>query len=223
MSKIASKYWNFARSMTYCLVGQLRTSPVLIQSPRYPRVRREEGFLGRFQAEIDLPRPWQAAVVLGFGSLTANPFRAETAFGIDVRKSNSANILVADLAQESIPLPEEAVEIVTAMDFLEHIPRALSGHDRSTRFPLVELFSEIHRILKPGGIFYSRSPCFPYSEAFQDPTHVNIMIEDTIPFYFCKSSAQSAEARLYGFKGSFKLVAQAWCGAHLLSLLRKCP
>lgn len=128
---------------------------------------------------------------------------------------------MADLAQEAISLPAESVEVITARDFLEHIPRILPGHRGSTPSPVVKLFTEIYRVLKPGGIFYSRSPYFPYAEAFQDPTHVKIMTEGTIPFYFCESSTHHAVARMYGFSGSFNLVAQAWCGSHLLTLLKK--
>jgi hypothetical protein len=79
---------------------------------------------------------------------------------------------------------------------------------------------EIHRILRPGGIFYHRTPAFPFKEAFQDPTHVNIITEDTFPLYFCSNGDKDAWASIYGFAGSFTLVEQAWIGQSLLGIMR---
>ena len=68
---------------------------------------------------------------------------------------------------------------------LEHIPR-ISHIEGKTEFPLIQLLNEVFRILKPGGIFFSSQPVFPAKSAFQDPTHVNIMSEDTLDLYFCE-------------------------------------
>ena len=80
--------------------------------------------------------------------------------------------------------------------------------------------SEICRVLKEGGIFYSRTPAYPSKQAFQDPTHVNFITEDTYPQYFCGGSPL---ARMYGFKGNYELVAQEWHFGHLLTLMEKAP
>ena len=53
-------------------------------------------------------------------------------------------------------------------------------------FPSVELMNDIWRVFKVDGLFYSQTPCFPMKEASQDPTHVNIMTEDTPRLYFLK-------------------------------------
>ena len=78
--------------------------------------------------------------------------------------------------------------------------------------------NEIHRTLKPGGIFLSRTPCYPISSAFTDPTHVNVITADTFPMYF---DDKHTWAKMYGFKGSFKLKLQAVNDTHLLTILQK--
>lgn len=83
---------------------------------------------------------------------------------------------------------------------------------------LTRTVDEIWRALKPGGIFFSRTPMYPFAEAFQDPTHVNIITAQTFPAYFDDSSRL---AKMYGFKGSFEIVAQARLGSHLVSVLRR--
>jgi hypothetical protein len=72
-------------------------------------------------------------------------------------------------------------------------------------------------VLEPGGLFFSIQPCFPSKEAFQDPTHVNIMTEDTMFAYFC----EPAWARIYGYTGSFKMMCDGWLGYKYFSFLRK--
>jgi hypothetical protein len=78
--------------------------------------------------------------------------------------------------------------------------------------------NEIHRVLKTGGIFLSFTPAYPYAEAFQDPTHVNIITESTFPDYFCKPNLWG---RTYGFTGAFDLARQNWEGKRLLTQMRK--
>jgi hypothetical protein len=66
--------------------------------------------------------------------------------------------------------------------------------------------NEIFRVLKPEGIFFHATPCYPFNAAFQDPTHVNVMTEDTIYLYFC----EPAWARMYGYTGSFMMLDEGW-------------
>lgn len=153
---------------------------------------------------------------LGCGPLPKNPFNADETFGIDVRDDVSANIFKADLVIEKIPFPDESFEYVTAHDFLEHIPRLIYAPHRRNAF--VEVMNEIYRVLKPGGIFLSYTPAYPQAAAFRDPTHVNIITEETFPAYF---DDKNRWARPYGFRGAFQIISQEWMGVHLMSQLRK--
>jgi len=69
--------------------------------------------------------------------------------------------------------------------------------------------------------FFSQTPAYPAVEAFQDPTHVNIITAKTFPLYFCVHHLGEPWAAMYGFVGSFELVAQEWCQTHLLTIIKK--
>ncbi len=203
------------------VLGAARLPPALIQSPRYPRVGSQLTFIARNLSLLTLPRPW-LSIDIGCGSTPANPFKANLSKGVDILGTDNIHILSADLSRDPIPFPDSSAHIITALDFLEHLPR-YSIKNNDACFPVVEIFNEIHRVLIPGGIFFSRTPCFPYKQAYTDPTHVNVMTEDTIPLYFCVNNGSLARpwAEMYGFTGSFLLLDQAWCGSHLLTIIIK--
>jgi hypothetical protein len=78
--------------------------------------------------------------------------------------------------------------------------------------------NEIWRALKPNGYFLSYTPIYPYSEAFRDPTHVNILTHETMSLYF---DDKNQFAKMYGFKGSFIVVGQYINEPHLICILQK--
>lgn len=153
---------------------------------------------------------------IGCGEQPRNPFNASQSYGLDIREDLSKNIRYADLTVEPLPFNENMFDFITAYDFLEHVPRVIYLPER--RFPFIELMNEIYRTLKPGGIFLSRTPFYPISSAFTDPTHVNVITADTFPMYF---DDKHTWARMYGFKGSFKLQFQAVNETHLVTILEK--
>jgi SAM-dependent methyltransferase len=122
--------------------------------------------------------------------------------GVDLERFRQAN-----LSLEPIPFADSSFDSVSAFDFLEHVPRVLAtAQGRATRFPFVELMDEFHRVLKPGGRLYAVTPAFPRPEAFVDPTHVNVITDQTWT-YFC---GERPTARLYGYRGSFELLRNEW-------------
>jgi SAM-dependent methyltransferase len=151
---------------------------------------------------------------LGCGPAIKNPFGAEETYGIDVRQDLDRRVFAADLVTDKIPFPDEYFDYVTAHDFLEHIPRLIYNPTR--RLPFIELMNEIHRVLKLGGLILSFTPVFPHHAAFWDPTHVNIMTEQTLQFYFVNNWAKG-----YGWNGNFEMVEQKWIGPHLQTIMRK--
>ncbi len=153
---------------------------------------------------------------IGCGPNPKNFFNADEVNGIDVRENIGAGIFKADLAIEPIPFPEETFDYVTAHDFLEHIPRVIYMPHRRNSF--VEVMNEIWRVLKPGGQFLSFTPAYPHGPAFRDPTHVNIITEETFPMYFDDTNRL---ATVYGFYGAFKIINQQWLGPHLVTFMVK--
>lgn len=182
------------------------------QSERFPTTSE---FLSE-HAEAFIAMPTTQSLDLGCGEKPRNPFQAAISYGVDINSKNKANVISCDLSISAIPLDASTCDFITAFDFIEHIPR-VALMDGETRLPFINLMNEIHRVLKPGGLFFSQTPAYPCKEAFQDPTHVNIITEDTFPLYFCDQSW----ANIYGFKGSFKCIAQEWCRPSLLTLLQK--
>lgn len=155
---------------------------------------------------------------LGCGTKPRNPFNATHVHGIDIRDIPSANIKAGDLVVDPIPFPSDFFDYVTAYDFIEHVPRVIYCPQR--RFPFVELMNEIYRVLKPGGLFRHQTPAFPKSPAWRDPTHVNVITEETFPLYF---DDRRRWASIYGFTGSFAIISQDWDqnGFHLNGLMKK--
>ena len=143
---------------------------------------------------------------LGCGGIPRNPFQASKIYGVDIRSGLGSNIKQADLAKEPIPFNDNSFDFCTAYDFIEHIPRIIETNGK-TRLSFIELMNEVHRVLKPNGLFLHTTPAFPSKAAFQDPTHVNIITEDTFPEYF---TSPNPGASMYGFNGYFELVDQKW-------------
>jgi SAM-dependent methyltransferase len=147
---------------------------------------------------------------LGCGTRPRNPYGRRQLYGIDLRRLESDSrfeFATANLTFEPIPFPAAMFSSVSAFDFLEHVPRVVNNTaPGTTRFPFVELMTEVWRVLAPGGLFYALTPCYPHPAAFQDPTHVNIITEKTHE-YFC---GPEPEARMYGFDGTFSLRRARW-------------
>lgn len=145
---------------------------------------------------------------LGCGDKPRNPYSAKEVYGVD--QSNwfvDQGVKACKLGLEPIPFESNFFESVSAYDFLEHIPRqAIDYQSMTVRFPFLDLMSEIYRVLKPGGRFFALTPAYPAKQAFQDPTHVNILTEDTHS-YFC---GKDNHASRYGFSGNFRVMNVSW-------------
>lgn len=87
--------------------------------------------------------------------------------------------VVTDL-EKGIPLESGSVGFVRAVDFLEHV------HQPS----VVHVMNEIHRVLAPGGLFYSLTPSTDGRGAFQDPTHVSFWNSNSFFYYTRQQQAR---------------------------------
>jgi SAM-dependent methyltransferase len=147
---------------------------------------------------------------LGCGPTPRNPYHRARLFGVDIAPPAPAQgieVRRANLAIEPIPYADSMFDSVSAFDFFEHVPRVLPLADGSgTRFPFIELMNEISRVLRPGGLLYALTPCYPAMEAFSDPTHVNVMTLRS-HLYF---TGNAPLGRMYGFTGQFALRRAEW-------------
>jgi len=183
---------------------------------QYPAIESHEQLAQKFGKSTE---GHTTSLDLGCGSNPRNPFQARELFGIDQRSDLSKDIRQANLATDAIPFDSNFFDYCTAFDVLEHIPR-ISWNSGESRMAFIELMNEIHRILKPNGLFLHSTPAYPAKEAFQDPTHVNIITEDTLPSYFCEPNNWAKQLG-YGFNGRFELLQQGWvCGIWVVGVLR---
>lgn len=147
---------------------------------------------------------------LGCGAVPRNPFRCHELYGVDLaprHKSGDYSVRQGNLTLEPIPFDSNWFDSVSAYDFFEHVPRVLPTADGcATRFPFIELMNEISRVLRPGGMLHAVTPCYPSREAFQDPTHVNILT-DRSHVYF---TGDQPLGRMYGFTGHFLARRVEW-------------
>lgn len=67
-----------------------------------------------------------------------------------------------------LPFPDNSIESIVSHHCLEHI-----------RDGFIPLMDEIHRILKPGGVFRAITPLFPSRAAVEDPDHKRYFMIET--------------------------------------------
>ena len=200
---------NFYRRLFKLLKGSLRSLS------QVPHTKNLQPYFEKYRA-LAVNAQNSSTLDIGCGTNPRNPFSATKTYGIDFRENLEKNIKYADLTVEKIPYPDAHFDYITASDFLEHVPRIIYNPER--RFPFIELMNEIHRTLKPIGIFLSHTPIYPFSPAFRDPTHVNIITEETFPMYF---DDKTQAGKMYGFSGSFTVLEQVLIAPHLVSILQK--
>jgi predicted SAM-dependent methyltransferase len=105
--------------------------------------------------------------------------------GIDIEKGHLVDH-ICNLGFDDIPLDTSSVDLVQAVDVVEHIPKCAwikNDEGRVDRLlPLVHLMNEIYRILKPNGEFYME---IPYGEwgYRRDPTHVTQLSDDWFHYF----------------------------------------
>lgn len=89
--------------------------------------------------------------------------------GVDQYPGENVDI-VAKLP-DRLPLEDNSVGVIRAVDFLEHVDDKIA------------LINELYRVLAPGGILLSFTPSTDGRGAFQDPTHTAFYNENSFWYY----------------------------------------
>lgn len=114
-------------------------------------------------------------------------------YGVDIIDQKLPNVKQADLAIDPIPYGDDEFDLVTAHEIFEHIPKLiyLQDFDDVTNEPqgyyrwncLIELFNEVYRVLKDGGILHFDVPYAGTPQFYGDPTHVSEWTVDSVNYY----------------------------------------
>ncbi len=114
-------------------------------------------------------RAWAARQGLLALDLGAAHNRPPGYLGVDQYAGENVDI-VATLP-ERMPVDDNSVGVIRAVDFLEHVA------DK------VGLINELYRALAPGGLLLSQTPSTDGRGAYQDPTHVAFYNENSFWYY----------------------------------------
>ena len=158
-----------------------------------------------------------SALDLGCGPIPQNKFKANDIVGIDLVENKKENVIKCKLGYEKLPFDKDSFDYLTAYDLIEHIPRFSEISENGP--PFIFFMNECYRVLKPGGIFLSMTPIYPFFGAFQDPTHNNIITVDTFKLYFSEKKYEIAHH--YGITSNFKIIEQKMYGQHLIAVMTK--
>ena len=158
---------------------------------------------------------------LNCGPIIRDPFVTDDAWGVDMigRASQWHKVRSADLVVEAIPFEKHSFDHICSFNTLTYFPRVIYIPQR--RLPLVELMNEIHRVLKPGGLFLSVCAASPSPGKGQDSFLENNFTDRTLADEFCKPNLSAA---IHGFRGNFLLEHQCFQeDGRLLTLMRSMP
>lgn len=104
--------------------------------------------------------------------------------------------------QDGIPVPDDSVDAVRASHVLEHVP---AGPDR------IDVFNEVHRILKPGATFTVILPFIGTWHAIADPTHVSLWCPESFHYFDGRIEA-NASYGILPWETRDEYVANGWEG-----------
>jgi predicted SAM-dependent methyltransferase len=121
-------------------------------------------------------------------------------YGIDMKPCEGVDY-VMDLEKYPWDIESESVEEIYCSHYIEHIPHDVKNPN-DQRDGFFQFFDEIYRILKPKGKVKIVCPYYTSIRAFQDPTHVRYITQNTFG-YLNKAWREYAHVDQYDIKCDF--------------------
>lgn len=121
---------------------------------------------------------------------------------------------ICHLGFEEIPIESDTVDIVTAWDLLEHIPKVYNWKDENgwhTIYPYLFLIEEVYRILKVGGIWQINSPIVGQYPMFAPYNHITQLEPHSFNIFDLRQQhimEVKKRRELDGIKAVFKILIQ---------------
>lgn len=109
----------------------------------------------------------KAILELGCGNRKLYP----DSVGVDICPTSAAD-LTHDLNTYPYPFEDNSFDLVVCMHVLEHLD------------DVVRTVTEIHRVLRPGGMLHVEVPHFSSFHAFSDPTHKHFFSSKSFDYFF---------------------------------------
>ena len=105
--------------------------------------------------------------------------------GMDMQALPGVDI-IQDFNKHPWGLPDESVMTAMCTHVIEHIPKVIMSQvdgELVTRFPLIEFFNEVWRIMIPDGQFALVCPHGGSQGFMQDPTHISQIDQYTFAYF----------------------------------------
>jgi hypothetical protein len=122
----------------------------------------------------------------------------------DIEAPVGAKYIKHDVLSFPWPIEDESIYEARCSHFVEHIPHQLEGCDKHKN-GLVIFMEEIHRVLMDQGIVTIACPYYSSQRAWQDPTHVRGITENTFK-YFDPQWAKTIGMDHYNIKTNFEVL-----------------
>ena len=106
--------------------------------------------------------------------------------------------IVADLSKLPLPFGDDVADEIHAYDVMEH-----TGAQGDWRF-FFDQWSDLWRILKPGGYFHGVSPHWSSPWAWMDPGHTRAMGPEMLTFLHQPAYAQVGKTAMSDYRFAYK-------------------
>ena len=122
----------------------------------------------------------------------------------EVKAPDGAKMISHDVLSFPWPIESNSIYEARCSHFVEHIPHQLDGSSK-TRNGLVLFMEEVYRVMMPLGIVTIMCPYYSSQRAWQDPTHIRGITENTFK-YFDKKWLESLGMGHYDIKADFEVL-----------------